>query len=183
MASTNKRSSGFTLKSQGGLLREIISEALVFPFGIQPEVTNTSDPRLVKTGALWDTGATNCAITSALAAKLNLKPTGITEVHYGNGVHRTNVYLVDLILPNKVHFKCVRMTECANSNSFGLIIGMDVISRGDFAITNVGGNTTVSFRVPSQETIDYVEEIDKKNAALLSPTPQNRAERRRANKK
>jgi uncharacterized protein YchJ len=32
---------------------------------------------------------------------------------------------------------------------------MDLITMGDFAITNHGGNTVVSFRMPSQESIDF----------------------------
>ncbi|MBR5398516.1 MAG: SEC-C domain-containing protein [Bacteroidales bacterium] len=33
---------------------------------------------------------------------------------------------------------------------------MNIITQGDFSITNFGGNTTMSFRVPSLQTIDYV---------------------------
>ena len=39
-----------------------------------------------------------------------------------------------------------------------VLIGMDIISRGDFAITHPGGRTKFSFRVPSQADIDFVEE-------------------------
>ena len=39
---------------------------------------------------------------------------------------------------------------------------MDIITLGDFALTNVNGNTTVSFRIPSVETIDYVKEYNQK---------------------
>jgi hypothetical protein len=35
-------------------------------------------------------------------------------------------------------------------------MGMNIISMGDFSITNLGGNTTMSFRVPSIQRIDYV---------------------------
>lgn len=34
---------------------------------------------------------------------------------------------------------------------------MDIISKGDFAITNVDGKTVFSFRIPSVETIDFVK--------------------------
>ena len=36
---------------------------------------------------------------------------------------------------------------------------------GDFSITNFGGNTVMSFRVPSQQEIDYVRGI--KNSAPI----------------
>jgi len=39
-----------------------------------------------------------------------------------------------------------------------MLIGMDVICKGDFAITNFQGNTTFSFRMPSMYEIDFVAE-------------------------
>lgn len=36
---------------------------------------------------------------------------------------------------------------------------MDIISQGDFAITNVNGVSTFSFCVPGMETIDYTTRI------------------------
>ena len=41
-----------------------------------------------------------------------------------------------------------------------VIIGMDIISKGDLAITNFDGKTTITFREPSMETIDFVAEIE-----------------------
>jgi len=37
------------------------------------------------------------------------------------------------------------------------LIGMDVITLGDFSITNHNGITCMSFRVPSSHEIDYVK--------------------------
>lgn len=36
-----------------------------------------------------------------------------------------------------------------------VLIGMDIISNGDFAISNYEGRTQFSFRIPSQEHIEY----------------------------
>ncbi len=36
---------------------------------------------------------------------------------------------------------------------------MDIIVNGDFAITNYGGMTWWTFRVPSNEPIDFVKDI------------------------
>jgi uncharacterized protein YecA (UPF0149 family) len=38
-----------------------------------------------------------------------------------------------------------------------LLIGMDLISLGDFAVTNFAGKTVFSFRVPSVQMIDFVQ--------------------------
>ena len=46
------------------------------------------------------------------------------------------------------------------------LIGMDIITLGDFSVTNLNEKTTFSFRYPSCETINYVEEakrIQRKN--------------------
>jgi uncharacterized protein YecA (UPF0149 family) len=41
-----------------------------------------------------------------------------------------------------------------------VLIGMDIITLGDFSVTNFQGNTCMSFRVPSLHQIDYVEEAN-----------------------
>ena len=43
---------------------------------------------------------------------------------------------------------------------------MDIITIGDFALTHADGNSTVSFRVPSARTIDYVKEIEDINLRM-----------------
>lgn len=173
----------FTSYAQGGIVREIITEVgLMIPDSSRKNL-QSDDPNILKTKGLWDTGATNCVVSKKIAAQLGLKPISETIVHYGSGKQRSNVYMVDLILPNSLRIPFVTMTECADSDSFGMIIGMDVICRGDFAITNVGGVTTVSFRVPSMQTIDYVKEYNELRESSIkvaaTPQPVTRAEKRR----
>ena len=38
-----------------------------------------------------------------------------------------------------------------------IIIGMDIINRGDFAVSNKNGATAFSFRIPSVEDFDFVK--------------------------
>lgn len=77
--------------------------------------------------------------------------------HFG-GTSTKSTYLVNVYLPNAVAFAGVLVTECEQTVHFGFILGMDVIARGDFSITNVSNQTWVSFRVPSMKSIDYVQE-------------------------
>lgn len=63
---------------------------------------------------------------------------------------------------------CSRNYLCliAHRNSLegtDVLIGMDIITAGDLAITNHNGRTTFSFRVPSCEEIDFVGEINEHN--------------------
>ena len=106
--------------------------------------------------ALWDTGATNSVITNQVATQLGLKPIGKTDVHHGGGKSVEDVYLVNIHLPNKVIMGGIRVTGSPNmSGRFGVIIGMDIISEGDLAVSHHNGKTLVSFRIPSVGPIDF----------------------------
>ena len=110
--------------------------------------------------ALWDTGATCSAISKAVAEKLKLEPVSKVTVSHADGQSMVNVYDISLALPNKTFFQFVRVTECTLSG-FDLLIGMDVISEGDFSISNKDGKTTFSFRIPSYKETDFVSELDE----------------------
>ena len=109
--------------------------------------------------ALWDTGATCSAISKNVVKKLNLIPVSKVTVDHANGQSIVNVFEISLTLPNKTLFQSIRVTECALSG-FDLLIGMDVISHGDFSISNLNGKTTFSFRIPSYKETDYESEYD-----------------------
>jgi hypothetical protein len=48
------------------------------------------------------------------------------------------------------------MAEIIPSGAFDMIIGMNIISRGDFALSNSEGKTIMSFRIPSSNVpIDF----------------------------
>jgi len=53
-----------------------------------------------------------------------------------------------------------------DGKSENMIIGMDVITKGDLSITNYQGQTFLTFREPSLDRIDYVAEIDQYNDCL-----------------
>ncbi len=140
-----------------GIAREIITDIHVsLPF--KPK--NNSDFKTNKihpTKALWDTGATNSAITREVANVLNLEPSSKAEVHHANGKALVDVYYVNIYLPNGFVIPFVRVTECsATSGNFGVLIGMDIITLGDFSLTNFNKLTTLSFRMPSLHKVDYV---------------------------
>jgi len=146
----------FTLKAEG-LIDRIVTQALV------AEAFDPSDGeehRHEQIDALWDTGATNSAITKELANALGLIPAGKTDVlHAGGSSDQVNTYLVNVFLPNEVGVQGVFVHE-ANLGPIGvdMLIGMDIIVLGDFALTNTNGKTVVSFRIPSYRSIDYVAE-------------------------
>ncbi len=143
----------FTIKA-AGRLREIVSDIGVSA----PYIATSVEEKNVKihnTSALWDTGATNSVITKSTASTLGLLPISKAIVYHAGGQSEANVYLMNIYLPNDILVPSMLVAECDDNEGFGIIIGMDIISHGDFSITNVGGNTVFSFRIPSIETIDY----------------------------
>ena len=66
--------------------------------------------------------------------------------------------MVNFELPNKVRIAGAIVTEFPSLRGFDCLVGMDVITLGDFSVTNVAGRTMMSFRTPSIKTIDYVED-------------------------
>jgi hypothetical protein len=67
------------------------------------------------------------------------------------------MYDVNIVLPNLVHVPNLAVTK-GDFSDIDLIVGMDIITLGDFAVTSFGGVTKFSFRVPSLRHIDFVEE-------------------------
>jgi len=82
----------------------------------------------------------------------------MVEVHTARGKCDCETYLINLTLPNKVIFSYVKVTKTDLGPDFDVLIGMDIITRGDFAVTNKDGKTCFSFRVPSFEVIDFLQE-------------------------
>lgn len=114
------------------------------------------------------------AITKNVATKLGLVPTGMAQVHTANGVATQNTYTIDIKLPNAVTILGIIATEIdALSTGCDALIGMDVITLGDFSITNHNGVTCMSFRVPSGHEIDYVKNPTYGVTAIRTGKPTN----------
>lgn len=129
--------------------------------------------------AIWDTGATNTVITEKVANDCGLKPIGVTNVETAGGTKRSNVYLVSVGLPNRVGISSLRVTEGILNGDVEVLIGMDVIGGGDFAITCSDGKTLFSFRFPSTTRIDFVKEINRERSQKRKKQPPKGQKRRR----
>jgi hypothetical protein len=143
-----------------GLSNRLISDIEVFSLSFPR-------PAPYKTTALWDTGATASIITRETAQALNLVPTGKVIINHGGGQSEHLTHLVDIGLPNGVLVSGITVTEMEHIvDNFGVIIGMDIISSGDFSITNLNRKTCFSFRYPSLARVDFVEEINRQMKRL-----------------
>lgn len=132
-------------------------------------IENTINRQEIKTKGIWDTGATGSVITKSIAAKLGLVPITYNDVRGVHGVRRVPVYYVKVTLNNENISLNTFVTECdelSDNESIGMLIGMNIISMGDFAVTSKDGKIFMSFRVPSLERIDFVRDIDEYNRYL-----------------
>ncbi len=114
--------------------------------------------------ALWDTGACCTCIATSVAQAMGL--TRVNEkqlIGADNKPFMADVFCVRLQMG---HFVIENMEVCGipmDGKAENMIIGMDVITKGDLSITNYQGQTFLTFREPSLERIDYVAEIDQHN--------------------
>jgi hypothetical protein len=111
--------------------------------------------------AQWDTGATNTCISEEIAKKYNLKPISYAQSKTPSGKLTSPIYFIDIVLNNEVVFtNWAVMGSKIGEQGIDVLIGMDVISKGDFAISNYNGKTQFSFRIPSQNDVDYKAEAN-----------------------
>ena len=130
------------------LVRELVNEVRVAQFG-----GNDSQARSYR--AIWDTGATGSAITQRVVQEIGLKPSGRVKLEGVHGEQTVPTYLVSLFLPNNVN-RTVRVAEVVLTQGHNILIGMDIIGLGDFAVSSWQGRTTFSFRFPSMGEIDFL---------------------------
>lgn len=118
-----------------------------------------------KYNGIWDTGATGTVITQKIVDDLKIQPIGIAFVSTASEQNvQTYRYVVDVHINGSVCVQNVIVTLGVISKDFDCLIGMDIITLGDFSVTNFQGITTFSFRMPSIKEIDYVKELkEQKN--------------------
>lgn len=105
--------------------------------------------------ALWDTGATSSMLTRRVVEDLGLEPEGYSSVfHVGGEAEHAPRYFVNLVLFSEGHFPSVSVAEGMLLGN-DVLIGMDIINRGDFAVSNRNGATSFCFRIPSVEDFDF----------------------------
>lgn len=125
--------------------RQLINKAVLYSNGQATEIK-----------ALWDTGATGSCISKQIVKSLGLQPIGKVQIKTPSGSANMNKCIVDVILNNEIRIKGVPVMETEiGDQGIDLLIGMDIIGMGDFAVSNYDDKTQFSFRIPSQEHMDF----------------------------
>ena len=102
----------------------------------------------------WDTGATQSVINKVLVEPLGLKPIGKDYVDGFGGTNVSYIYEVNIYTEGELSFKRIKVLA-GDIGGCDVLLGMDIISQGDFAITNKDNQTWFSFRYPSQDHIEF----------------------------
>ena len=116
---------------------------------ISPYINETTSHRARSYKALWDTGSDLTGITHKVVDQLGLRAIHELPLMTAGGERMSKIYAVNLILPNGLK-KLIRAVECNMDDDIDVLIGMDVITQGDFAISfDEKENMYFSYRTPS----------------------------------
>jgi len=127
----------------------------VNPSGITPDEASQSAKEYI---CIWDTGSTNSVISRKVVDQCSLKPTGMTQIRSATETRLCETFLISIFLPNKVAIPSIRVAGVDGLSDCDILIGMDIIRLGDFAVTHYDNKTTFSYCHPSLRQIDFVNE-------------------------
>lgn len=112
----------------------------------------------IKVKGLIDTGANGSCISRRLVEACRLEKKSAITVFSIQGESEVPVYEVDFILPNDMKFENIPVMEIPGSKNFDVIIGMNILSQCDVAITNDENGLVFSMRYPSENhAIDFCD--------------------------
>ena len=141
----------FTMTTDG------LPNVLISPCRVGLAGINAGEP-LDEFLAIWDTGSTRSVVTQNVVDRCGLKPIGRAQLMHA-GVDEepdeTDMYLVNIGLPNGVVVQNVPVSQSRFAGG-DVLVGMDIINIGDFAITHANGQTKFTFQIPPQADIDFV---------------------------
>jgi predicted aspartyl protease len=112
--------------------------------------------------AMVDTGATISGITKRMIEEMGLESGINDDFLAANGKHTSPIYIFDVIFPRDKLLKNIEAVQISDEHNCDFLIGMNILRRGDTAITYASGKMMFSFRMPPAEKhIDYEYELLK----------------------
>lgn len=127
---------------------------------LMSEVVIKANGKDIKGQGQWDTGAFGSCISKKVVEELELVPTGKLCIMTPSGSDIVDTYSVEVILPNNVDVPAIIVSGSSiGDQGIDMLIGMDIISMGDFAVTNFEGKTVFSFVMPSFGKIDFLPKV------------------------
>lgn len=108
----------------------------------------------VNVKALWDTGATTSAVSSRVVKELSLPYVRTADVSMPISSDVVDVYMVTVQISDEIIYDNLEVFELPFENQeTDFIIGMNIISTGEFHVSNINNITAFSFTTPAEKTI------------------------------
>jgi len=130
----------------------IQTSCIVFPLDAQ-----ISGKRYYSENALWDTGAEISVISNKIAKELGLVSIGEGELGGIGGDSVSSIYEIHLGLPSGELIQGL-MVMSDDLQDHDILIGMDVISQCDLAISHPQDLMRFTYERPSKRDIDFTKE-------------------------
>ena len=113
------------------------------------DICSVSGNRCHSDEAMWDTGSQFTFLSNRIIEALQLKPTGRMGLSGINGESEADVYTVHVVLPSG---DAVINVEALGSDysDYDVIIGMDIITLGEFHFDKVDEHSVFSFNIQLQ---------------------------------
>ena len=136
---------------------------------LKTQITISNGENSITGTALWDTGATTTCISESVVERLGLVPTGMMNIQTPSSTKSVNTYLVNMGLPNHLNVNDVQVCDTdIGKQGLEMLIGTDIITLGDFSVSNFNDKTVFTFRFPSKEKIDFVRQSNIDNIIGLT---------------
>ena len=135
-----------------GVLQAIITDAYVFD-GTEFDMNKVPFHKYFTQKAAWDTGAEVTIISQRVVESLGLKPFEHTKVMGIGGIENVDVYRIHLGLPNGYLYKNL-IVYGSDIDDYDILIGMDLIARSNFFLTNIEGHNRFIFQIPANGLTD-----------------------------
>lgn len=104
---------------------------------------------MMAVNALWDTGSTESLISEKIVKMIEPILKNKSKYVTKDTVIESETYAVSLSLSDEITFRDVLMKKAdLFDKNVDIVIGMDIISRGDFEIRNYNNLVEFAFRIP-----------------------------------
>lgn len=121
---------------------------------------------IMKVRTLIDTGAANSYVSQYVSKCLSIPETGnLYHVKFAEKDAVRSSIVSDIILSSDVSFDAEEFTVLEDEpRTYDAIIGMNILSRLDFSVSNHSGHTIFTFRYPAQGDIKYGDTVISETA-------------------
>ena len=111
-----------------------------------------------ETQGIIDTGAICSVVSMNLVEKLRGIPFSYQFINTASSHNTmTPLYKASIVLCNKLEITNLTVSDGTLPAGEECLIGMDILSLGDLAVSNFEGKTCISFRIPSLQNIVFTE--------------------------